>query len=62
MCDKHDPEYYSKFKKWSDEYFLIAHRGERRGLGGIFFDDLNDKWVESSRGWWWLFVPPLVVW
>lgn len=43
VCDRHDPEYYSKFKKWADDYFLIKHRGERRGLGGIFFDDLNDR-------------------
>lgn len=42
-CDKHDPEFYPKFKKWCDDYFLIKHRGERRGLGGIFFDDLNDR-------------------
>lgn len=41
VCDRHDPEYYAKFKKWCDEYFLIKHRGETRGLGGIFFDDLN---------------------
>jgi len=43
VCDKHDPEYYAKFKKWADEYFLIKHRGETRGLGGIFFDDQNDR-------------------
>jgi coproporphyrinogen III oxidase len=42
-CDKHDPTFYPKFKKWADEYFTIAHRGETRGLGGIFFDDLNDR-------------------
>eukprot|EP00270_Netrium_digitus_P011736 TRINITY_DN3744_c0_g1_i2.p1 TRINITY_DN3744_c0_g1~~TRINITY_DN3744_c0_g1_i2.p1 ORF type:complete len:440 (+),score=96.07 TRINITY_DN3744_c0_g1_i2:84-1403(+) len=42
-CDKHDTLFYPKFKKWCDEYFLIKHRGERRGLGGIFFDDLNDR-------------------
>eukprot|EP00633_Aureoumbra_lagunensis_P001782 CAMPEP_0197287854 /NCGR_PEP_ID=MMETSP0890-20130614/4636_1 /TAXON_ID=44058 ORGANISM="Aureoumbra lagunensis, Strain CCMP1510" /NCGR_SAMPLE_ID=MMETSP0890 /ASSEMBLY_ACC=CAM_ASM_000533 /LENGTH=376 /DNA_ID=CAMNT_0042758047 /DNA_START=65 /DNA_END=1192 /DNA_ORIENTATION=- len=42
-CDKHDPEFYPKFKKWADNYFLIKHRGETRGLGGIFFDDLNDR-------------------
>ncbi|KAG0451660.1 hypothetical protein HPP92_026101 [Vanilla planifolia] len=41
-CDKFDPSFYPKFKKWCDDYFLIKHRGERRGLGGIFFDDLND--------------------
>jgi len=43
VCDKHDPEYYGKFKKWADDYFSIKHRGETRGLGGIFFDDQNDK-------------------
>ncbi|KAL6750067.1 coproporphyrinogen III oxidase chloroplast precursor [Haematococcus lacustris] len=43
ICDKHDPEYYPRFKSWCDDYFLIKHRGERRGLGGIFFDDLNNK-------------------
>jgi len=43
VCDKHDPAYYPKFKAWCDDYFLIKHRGERRGLGGIFFDDKNDK-------------------
>lgn len=42
-CDRHDSEYYPKFKSWCDDYFLIKHRGERRGLGGIFFDDLNDR-------------------
>lgn len=34
VCDRHDPEYYNKFKAWADDYFLIKHRGERRGLGG----------------------------
>ncbi|KAG1660383.1 hypothetical protein FOA52_007288 [Chlamydomonas sp. UWO 241] len=47
VCDKHDPAYYPKFKQWADDYFLIPHRGERRGLGGIFFDDLNDKAPEA---------------
>lgn len=41
-CDKFDTRYYPYFKKWADKYFLNTHRGETRGLGGIFFDDLND--------------------
>ena len=40
-CDRHDPEYYPKFKKWCDEYFFIKRRGETRGVGGIFFDYLR---------------------
>eukprot|EP00897_Mesotaenium_endlicherianum_P010716 jgi/Mesen1/9673/ME000674S09281 len=46
-CDKHDPAFYPRFKQWCDDYFLIKHRGERRGLGGIFFDDLNDREPEK---------------
>ena len=43
VCDKHDPKYYTDFKAWADRYFVISHRNETRGLGGIFFDDQNDK-------------------
>ena len=41
-CERHEVADYDKFKKWCDDYFLIKHREERRGLGGIFFDDIND--------------------
>ncbi|XP_034829139.1 oxygen-dependent coproporphyrinogen-III oxidase isoform X1 [Maniola hyperantus] len=40
-CDAHNDSYYAKFKKWCDDYFHITHRGERRGVGGIFFDDVD---------------------
>jgi coproporphyrinogen III oxidase len=46
-CDRHDPFFYPRFKKWCDEYFYIAHRGECRGVGGIFFDHLNDRDPEA---------------
>ncbi len=41
VCDRHDPEYYPRFKKWCDDYFRIEHRDESRGIGGIFFDYLK---------------------
>lgn len=47
VCDKHDPAFYPRFKQWCDDYFLIGHRGERRGVGGIFFDDLHDREPEK---------------
>ena len=45
MCDKHDPGYHEKFKSWCDHYFYLKHRNEPRGIGGIFYDNLNTgKW------------------
>ncbi|WP_262696111.1 oxygen-dependent coproporphyrinogen oxidase [Kordiimonas aquimaris] len=44
-CDRHDPAYYEKYKKWCDEYFYIPHRQKARGEGGIFYDQLaTDSW------------------
>mgnify|MGYP001037997699 CR=1 FL=1 len=40
-CAPHDDVYYDRFKAWADEYFFIPHRGRARGVGGIFYDDLN---------------------
>jgi coproporphyrinogen III oxidase len=41
LCGRHHPQFYARFKRWCDEYFVNPHRGgEARGVGGIFFDDL----------------------
>ena len=47
-CDRHDAAYYPRFKAWCDKYFYIPHRKESRGVGGIFFDDLDAHFLQTS--------------
>jgi coproporphyrinogen III oxidase len=41
-CAPFGPEVHARYKQWCDEYFTLSHRGEMRGVGGLFFDDLNE--------------------
>lgn len=49
-CGRFHPSFYPEFKKWADDYFFIKHRGETRGIGGIFFDDLGRPTLPPSGG------------
>ena len=50
LCDRHHPMFYPRFKQWCDDYFVNTHRqGERRGIGGIFFDNLRDGDFDLSQ-------------
>jgi len=51
-CDRFDPAFYPKFKQWADDYFFIKHRKETRGIGGIFFDRLNEASGHSKEKLW----------
>jgi coproporphyrinogen III oxidase len=52
ICDKHEPSYYPRFKKWADDYFYVKHRNETRGIGGIFFDRLTDESGKTKNDLW----------
>src|SRR6056300_1547483 len=49
MCNRHNKNYYKKYKKWCDEYFYLPHRKEPRGIGGIFFDYKNDNFEKDFK-------------
>ncbi len=46
LCAPFGSDYYPKYKQWCDEYFYLKHRQETRGVGGLFFDDLNEESFE----------------
>ena len=46
-CDRHGADYYERFRKWCEEYFFLPHRGEPRGVGGIFYDYLDKDWEKD---------------
>lgn len=48
ICAPFGDEVYPKYKKWCDEYFFLPHRNETRGVGGLFFDDLNQAGFDQS--------------
>ena len=49
MCNRHNKNYYKKYKKWCDEYFYLPHRKESRGIGGIFFDYKKDNFEKDFK-------------
>ncbi|NNM23033.1 MAG: oxygen-dependent coproporphyrinogen oxidase [Flavobacteriaceae bacterium] len=51
VCDRHGPTLYANYKKQCDAYFYNAHRGEARGIGGLFFDHLKVTQAKSMDDW-----------
>jgi coproporphyrinogen III oxidase len=51
VCDRHNPEFYPKYKKQCDEYFWNAHRHEARGIGGLFFDYCKADEYVTMENW-----------
>lgn len=43
ICDQYNADFYKKFKNWADDYFYIPHRQETRGIGGVFYDHLDES-------------------
>jgi len=48
VCDPFGDDLYDRYKQWCDEYFFLKHRNETRGVGGLFFDDVNEAGFERS--------------
>ena len=48
VCDPFGEDLYPRYKQWCDEYFYLKHRDEPRGVGGLFFDDVNEMGFEKS--------------
>ena len=46
-CNRHNKNYYKKYKNWCDKYFYLPHRKESRGIGGIFFDYKKNNWKKD---------------
>ena len=49
MCNRHNKNYYSRYKQWCDDYFYLSHRKEPRGIGGIFFDYKKNNFEKDFK-------------